>query len=309
LEERISSTWHSLHVPSVETYKPLSPSIPVKMKVAVIALIAICVVGSTLGEDCPAKFQAFRKCLKDSHQKTKQDFKAKWESLKTQLDACYTSNGCTAPVRGQKGGSSGASSGESSTSSSGEHNAAGRECWKAVHQAKKAKVEECIKKAMPGFSFPPKDGEHDKPHFGHHRVNHKDENKNLQGCAKAQAVRDCKRALFEKNKPTEEQKKAIFKAHCDSKQACQASLGAECQAQMEKVKKAACQCHQETFQQLAQIRSSVPACKDVQDKPRPQGGKRQQHSCDDHKDYCKLGYEAFAQDHQKAGGRGKGGHH
>jgi hypothetical protein len=286
------------------------------MKTVAIALFIACVVGSSLGLDCSTKFKDFHTCVASSHKKAQEANKAKFEALKAKLDACYTDNGCTPPARPQKvkGGSSGASSGESSasTSASGErrgNHTEGRECRKAVREALKGKFEQCIKQSIPDFTFPPKDAQHDKPHFGGQKgFNHKDENKNLDGCAKKQAVRDCKRALLNSSRPTEDEKRAHFKANCDAKQACQASLGAECQAQLEKFKKAACECRQQQHQQIDQIRSGVKACENVPERKgkRPQNEQKQK-SCEDHKDYCKLGYDAFVADHQKGKGQGRGG--
>jgi len=269
------------------------------MKTIILAFFAACVIGSTLAQDCSAKFKDFHQCLENNHKKAEADGKAKFEAMKPKIAACYTDNGCTAPAKPQKGkgGSSGAASGERRNSTAGD-------CRKALGEAMKANFEDCIKKAVPGFSFPQKDAQQDKPHFGGHKgFNHKDDNKALDGCAKKQAVRDCIRGLFNSSKPSEDEKKAHFKAACDAKQTCLTALGADCQAQMEKFKQAACQCRQQQRQQVDQIRSSVKACASVQEKngKQNQGKDQKQQSCEE-KDYCKLGYDAFVQDHQKVRG-------
>jgi len=277
------------------------------MKTIVFAFLAACFIGSSLAQDCSAKFKDFHKCWADSHKEAQSDGKAKFEAMKTKIDACYTDNGCTPPAKSEKskGGSSGAASGERH-----HNNTAGGECRKALMVAMKSQFEDCIKKAIPGFTLPQKDEQHDKPHFGGHKgFNHKDENKNLDTCAKKQAVRDCKRALFNSSRPSEDEMKAHFQAGCDAKQTCLAALGADCQAQLEKFKQAACQCRQQERQQVDQLRSSVKACEGVQDKQgKHQGQKDQKEQSCDVKDYCKLGYSAFVQDHQK-GREGKNGVH
>jgi len=267
------------------------------MKTIAIALFVACLVGSSLAQDCSAKFKDFHKCLEDSHKKNEGDFKAKFEALKPKLDACYTDNGCTPPAKPEKKEKGGSSSGA-------KNDTAGGECRKAFHEAMKSNFEACIKKSIPDFTPMQKDGQHEKDgHHGGHKGghkgwNHKDENKALDGCAKKEAVRDCKRALFNSSKPTDSEKKAGFQARCDAKQSCLTALGADCQAKMEKFKKAACECGQQQHQQADQIRSSVSACNGVEDKKKGKKHDDKQKSCDE-KDYCKLGYDAFAQDHQK----------
>jgi len=268
-----------------------------------IALFMACVIGSSLALDCSAKMKDFHTCVASSHKKNEDDGKAKFEAIKVKIDACYTDNGCTSPAKPQKGGSSGASSGEKKHG----NNTEGRECWKALGQAMKQDMETCVTKAVPDFTFPQKDGqkeggEHGK-HFGGHKggFNHKDDNKVLVGCAKAQAVRDCKRALFNSSKPSSDEMKVRFQAGCDAKKTCLTALGVDCQTQMEQVKKAMCTCRQAQHGQAETLRASVPACKDIQAKPHKEGsgsgkGPAKAKSCDDEKDYCKLGFDVLAAD-------------
>jgi len=207
------------------------------MKTIALAVFIACVVGSSLAQDCSSKFQDFHKCLADSHKKEQDGGKAKFEAMKAKIDACYTDNGCTPPAKPQKGegkgkgkGGSSAASGGASGGVSGErkgNNTEGRECRKALGEAKKKQFQDCVKQAVPSFTFPQKDGEHKEHHFGgEHKggFNHKGENKQLDGCAKKEAVRDCKRALFNSSRPTEDAKKARFQSNCNSKQTCLTAL-------------------------------------------------------------------------------------
>jgi len=162
----------------------------------------------------------------------------------------------------------------------------------------KSNIEACIKKSIPDFTPHQKDDHHEGGHkWGHKGGDHKHENKALEGCAKKEAVRDCKRALFDSLKPTDAEKKARFQANCDAKKTCLTALGADCQAQKEKFKKAACECGQQQHQQADQLRSSISACNGVEDKKKGKHeGKAK--SCDEeHKDYCSLGFDAFVKDH------------
>jgi hypothetical protein len=280
------------------------------MKTIVISLFVACVIGSSMAQDCSAKIEEFHTCQQAGHKKDQADGKAKFEAIKAKIDACYTDNGCTAPVKGQKGkgGSSGSSAGASGEKRHGNHTG-GSECGKALRDAMKQSFETCVKQA--GVTLPQKDGQKDGGHHeGGHRkggFNHKDDNKALTGCAKAQAVRDCKRALMNSTRPSQDEMKARFQAGCAAKQTCLTALGADCQTQMEKNKKAICLCRQQQHQQADQIRSSVAACKDVQSK-KPENGKGKDskvRSCDDErKDYCKLGFDVMVQDF-----KGKNGAH
>jgi len=240
-----------------------------------------------------------------SHKKDQEDGKAKFDALKLKIDACYTDNGCTAPAKPQKGGKGGSSGAASSGEKRGNHTENG-ECRKAMGAAMKENLEKCVKQTVPTFAFPPKDAsaDHEKHFGGHHKggFNHKDDNKALSGCAKAQAVRDCKRALINGTRPSQDERKTRFQAGCAAKQTCLTALGADCQTQMEKVKKAMCQCRQQQHQQADQIRGTIAACKDVQAK-KPENGKgkgkpdgSKVRSCDDEKDYCKLGFDAMVAD-------------
>jgi len=279
------------------TSEVLPSSIPIKMQTVAIALLVACVVGSSLAQDCSTKIKDFHKCVEDSHKTGEADRKAKFEALKPKLDACYTTNGCTPPVKGQKGkvDASGASGEQKG------NNTAGRECRKALQTALKGKFEDCVKQAIPDFTFPPKDAQHDKGHGGEHRgFDHKEDNKALEGCTNKQAVRDCKRALFNGSQPTDAEKRAHFKTNCDAKQVCLTALGADCQAQVDKFKQAACQCRQQQRQQAEQLRASTPACTGVPEKKDNRANQKQQ-TCDN-KDYCKLGYDAFVADHPKGKG-------
>jgi len=278
------------------------------MKTVALALFFACVVGSSLAQDCSAKVKDFHECLKKGHQHDKEGMKTKFADMKTKIDACYTENGCTAPVKGKgkggasssggsSGGASGGSSGGASGGVSGEKDGAGRECRKALKAATKKSFQDCLQKA--GVTVPQKDGDdHHEKHFGgHHKgMNHKGENKGLEGCAKKEQVRACKKALFEKSKPSDAEMKAKFDAGCKARDTCLAALGADCQAQIQKFKKASCECRQQQFQQLATLRTSVKECQSVPQKaPRQgKGGKKAQHNCNEEKkDYCKLGFDAL----------------
>lgn len=285
------------------------------MKTTAVVLFVACIVGTSLAQDCSAKIKDFHKCLEDSNKKAREDGKAKFEALKGKIDACYTDNGCTPPVKAEKGkggssGSSGSASGEKQSSGERQgNNTQARECKKAVREALKKQLEECVKKTDSSFTLPEKDGSHEKhgPHggFGHNR---KGDNKNLEGCAKKEQVRDCKRALFNSSKPTEDEKRARFQARCDAKQSCQNALGADCQAQLEKRKQAICQCRQEEKQQVEQVRSGIQACNGLPQKQHKRGQGQKQQSCDK-KDYCKLGFDAFEQEVKSHFGGKSGGHH
>jgi len=234
------------------------------MNTLAIILFIGCVFGSTLAQDCNAKIKDFHTCVENGQKKDEADGKAKFEALKVKIDACYTDNGCTAPAKQDH-----AKGGASSAGASGQ----GSECRKAVGAAMKKNFEECIQKSVPGFTFPQKDGgEHHEG--GHHRggFNAKDDNKALAGCAKAQAVRDCKKALFTSNRPSQDEMKAKFQANCAAKDICLNALGADCQAQMQKVKKAMCECGQQQKGQMEQIRGSIAACANEQKQPSRNGG-------------------------------------
>jgi len=257
-------------------------------------LFATCVFGSALALDCSAKTQAFHTCLEAGQKKNQDAEKAKFEALKVKIDACYTDNGCTPPAKPQKG-----KGGEEKRNST-----AGNECRKALGQAEKQQFEACVQKAVPGFTFPPKDATNEKREGGDHkRFNPKDDKKSLDSCAKKQQVRDCKRALFNSTRPSQDEIKAQFQARCDVKQNCLVALGADCQAQLESFKKAACQCRQQQRAQADQVRSGIAACSGVQEK-KPKAGKEnvKERSCDE-KDYCKLGFDAFVQDRKTKGGK------
>jgi len=250
---------------------------------AIIAVLIVCVVRGSLGQDCSQKIQDMKKCFEDSHKQGGDDMKAKFEALKPKIDACYTDNDCTAPVK---------------TPGKESENPQAKECMEGVHAAMKKNVEDCVKKDFPAFTFPAKDGEHEMG--GHHRFSHKDENKNLDGCANKEKVRDCKKAIFAANKPSDDEKKAKFQARCDAKQKCLSSLGDDCQSQMEKMKSTFCKCGQQLKTQRDQLRQGVPACANVPARAHKEGGDagKEGHSCDETpKDYCKLGYDAFVQDH------------
>jgi len=284
------------------------------MKIIIIAFLAVYLAESSFGQDCSAKIKDFHKCLADSHKQGEATGKAKWEALKPKFEACFTDNGCTVPAKPQKG--QGSSSGGNSSSASGEKDSAGGECKKALREAFKGQFETCIQKAIPGFTFPPpqpqSDGEHDKPHHfrGHKGFNHKDENKKLDGCANKQAVRNCTRALFESNRPSEDEMKAQFQAQFKAGCDCVTALGSDCQAKMEQFKKAACECRQQQRQQFQQIRSGIAACNGPQANESKgkhgQGKEHKQETCGDEKDYCKAGFDVLVQD-MKAKFGGKNG--
>lgn len=273
------------------------------MNTIVIALFVALSIGSSLAQDCSAKINAFHSCVESSRQQGEQGRKGKFDALKPQLDACFTSNGCTPPTkganptRGQRQG----------------NNAQGGECRKALQQALKQKVDACIRQSVPSFVSPPVDKEEHHDKQDHERFDHKDD-KELGACANKQAVRTCQRALLNSTRPSESEKRAQFQARCESKQRCEVSLGAACKAQLEQIKVAACSCRQQQHQQAEQIRVSIPACQSAQNQQgahpaRPQ--QQKQETCDN-KNYCALGYDAFVADHQneRKGGRGgKGGNH
>jgi len=257
----------------------------------IIAVLAFCLVGLSLADDdCSQKMIDFKKCLGDSHKQEGEDWKAKFEALKPKIEACYTDNGCTPPA----------------PSTSGNDDSQAKACMEGMHTTMKKNMEDCVKKDFPNFAFPANDEGHE--HGGHHKFNHKDENKNLDGCEKKQQVRDCKKALFASNKPTDDEKKAKFQAHCDTKQKCLTAVG-DCQSQMEKMKSTFCACGQQLKTQRDQVRQSVTACANVPERVHKQGGdSSKEHSCDETpKDYCKLGYDAFVQDHPHGHGHGSGG--
>jgi len=260
-----------------------------------VVFLAVCVIGTSLAQqqDCSAKIQTFHQCLKDSHKQQAEANKAKFQTFKTDLENCYKNNGCQPPQPGQSG------------SNGQRNNTQGGQCFKAVREAMKQQVQKCVQQANPGVTLPEEDESHHKAGF-HHGPNHKGDNKALDSCANKQAVRDCTRALFNKTKPSDADKKAKFQANCDARQKCLDQLGPDCQAQLEKIKQSACQCRQQ--QNLDQIRSGIPACAGVSEGKRPgaQQGQKQ-HSCEAKKDYCKLGYDAFVQDHQGQHHGGKGG--
>jgi len=271
------------------------------MNSVALALFVACVIGSTLALDCSAKFKTFHQCLGDSHKKAEAGEKAKFEALKTKIDACYTDNGCTAPAKPQKD--------KAAFNKTGEHHGnstQGWECRRAVGAAMKTNFETCIKKAVPDFTFPQKPAEQGKGHEGRKHFGHKEDDKEFASCAKKDAVRQCIRAIFNSSAPTEDEKRANFKAACDAKQNCLTALGADCQTQMENFEKAACECRQQQRQQEVQVRASIPACQGVQEKKGKGPQKEHKQETCDKKDYCKLGYDAFVQDHKKGKGKGKG---
>jgi len=144
---------------------------------------------------------------------------------------------------------------------------------------------------------------------GGHGFNMKEANKQLQSCPNQQQVRDCTRKAMESNKPSDADKRARFQARCDAKQSCQNALGAQCQARLDSLKQATCECHQQERQQAPQVRSTVPSCSGVTENQehQRQGGQQQQQSCPP-KDYCKLGYDAFEADQKsRFGGKNGGG--
>jgi len=269
------------------------------MKTIAIALFLACVVGASLAQDCSAKIKAFHDCVSKGHQQDKDEMKTKLADFKTKADACYTANGCTPPAKGDGKGKDGASS---SGSASGKQQGGNSECGKAMKTVLKKNFEDCLQKA--GVTAPENDhgDDHQEKHFGGHHegANHKDDNKALDGCAKKQEVRDCKRALFTKNRPSDAEMKAKFDAGCKARDTCLAALGADCQAQIEKFKKAACECRQQQFQQLAQVRAGVKECQNVAQKTpqRAQGkGAKTPKTCGaEKKDYCKLGFDALKAD-------------
>jgi len=265
------------------------------MKSVLIALFLAGVVCSSLAQDCSSKFKDFHKCLEAGHKKAEADEKAKFAALKPQLDACYTSNGCTPPTKGQKG------AGRNATAHRRGNNTAEIQCRKALEQALKGKFEACIKQAIPTFTFPPKGGKGNASRGGEERGReHKREDEGLEGCANKQAVIACKRALLNSTRPTDAQKRAQFTANCATKQTCLTALGADCQAQMEKFKTASCQCRQQERQQEAQTRPTITACNGVQEnKGNHTRGPQKQETCGAEKDYCKLGYDAFVAGHPK----------
>jgi len=207
---------------------------------------------------------------------------------------------------GEKGGasSSGGASGQKgdASSASSERRYNNTECRKALFVELKKSFKECLSKQGVNVS---EHGHHNasghiqgKWRFGgHRRFNHKKQNKALEGCAKKEQVRACKRALFNSSKPSDEERKAQFEERCKAKQGCKAALGDECLAQLQKFKKAACECRKEERGQFEKIRGSVKACEGVQQKKHGEhkGKGRGDESCE-HKDYCKLGYDAFKQD-------------
>jgi len=82
-------------------------------------------------------------------------------------------------------------------------------------------------------------------------------------------------------------------------------LGAECEAQLKADKKAFCECHHQGRQHFHEIFNSVAACKNVRPHDHKKDGKEhehhhehkehKEHSCE-HKDYCKLGFDALVKD-------------
>lgn len=261
------------------------------MKAIVVALFFACVFGSSLAQDCSAKAVEFHKCIEASKKTAEDAEKAKWEALKPKFDACFTDNGCTPPA-GKMGGNS--SSGEKKG-----NNTEAKACKKAVKEALKTQFDACIQKAGLNITLPKMDEKKKKDGKGKGK---KDHEKALEGCAKKDEVIACKRALKNSTKPTDDEKKARFQAKCDAKTKCLADLGADCQAQLEKFKMAACQCKQEIGAQKATVRSSTPACSGVPEKKsgeKKSGEKKsgeaksgEKKTCEAKKDYCKLGYDA-----------------
>jgi len=249
------------------------------MNPATIALFVACVIGSSLALDCTTQIQTFHTCLETSHKTNEENEKTKFEAIKTQFEACYTSNGCTAPTKPQE---------------TEQRNHTESACGKALGEAIKQNIEACVQQAVPGFVFPPTQAGQEKGHR-HHRFNHKEDNKALSGCAQAQAVRDCKRALINSTTlPSQADMKTQFQAACDAKQTCLTALGTDCQNQMEAVKKAMCTCRQQQREQASQIRSALPACKDGPSPPEHENeNNKKVESCGDEKNYCQLGFDAM----------------
>jgi len=291
----------------------------------IVALFVACIAGSALAQDCMAKFKDFHQCLEASHKKAEEEGKAKWEALKPKIDACYTDNGCTPPAKAEKGkggksnsteggkSKGGKSSGEKHGNSTSKGKSSeekpgnktqAKECKKAVREALKNDFVTCVQKTVPTFmanhTEPKKEGKGEREgkrgkegHWG--GWDHKKENKALEGCDKKEQVRDCKHALFNSSKPTQDERKARFQARCDAKQTCLTALGADCQAQLDKLKQATCQCRQDEKKQFAQVRAGVPACAGVPEKKPKEGGEKEEKPCEQ-KDFCKFGFDAFEQE-------------
>jgi len=236
--------------------------------------------------------------LETNQQKHKAEEKAKFEDLKAKLDACFKDNGCTPPVKSpeinhRKGNAT-------------EKNGPNVQCRKALRESLKTNFESCVQKAVPGFVFPQKDGGKQEKHIEHHGFNFRDEKKALESCAKKQQVRDCKQALINGTRPTEDQKRARFQSNCQQRQSCLAALSTDCQSQLKQVKQATCQCHQQQQSQIDGIRSGIAACQGVQEKGKQDNNREKKETTCEQKDYCALGYEAFVADHQNGKGKGKG---
>jgi hypothetical protein len=116
-----------------------------------------------------------------------------------------------------------------------------------------------------------------------------------QNSANAQKVNVCLASVFPKppQPPSQDQMRQEFDARCKAKSACEAKLGAQCKALMEKRGQAMCTCSQEV--NFPTLLKNEPSCAGVK---QPEGGQGVplggKHDCSQKpKDPCDEGFDAF----------------
>jgi len=300
----------------------------------ILIVLAICLY-SALAQQCDQAVKDFHDCLEQSAKRPgggqggqKPDF----EGMKQKAEACFTSNGCTVPSppggKGGQGGQQGGRAGRVGGSGAGSNDDR-RKCFESVNSKTKAYILSCVQKSDPTFTFPSKgngkgpQGDHHGPEGGFGGQHEGGEHEGgpgrggpgqgfggkggqqflLQACNNnadnANKVNACLANAFPRQqKPDTAQMKQEFDARCAAKSACQAKLGAACQAVLDKRAAAMCQCGQEVASQRQQFQSQEPACANL---PQRQGGDKdhKQRDCSKKQDPCAQGFDAMMAQRQQ----------
>jgi len=288
-----------------------------KTVVILLALVA-CYVSSSLAANCNGKFQQYRKCLQKARpqqsQQDRQAQQAKLQGLKAQVDACFTNNNCKPPQQAQNQGSGNS------------NNQVNAQCKKDITALYRQKLTTCLKEN--GVSYPQDNandnqggkgqgggkagkrpggaGDHDGGAESF-KYNPQATQAALNNCPQKAAVQTCMQAAVKANFGGQNgggaaDRKAQLQAFCTAKAQCDNQLGAECKAEMDKERKAACQCLQQ--QDPQQLIAQVPSCQALAQSAAAGGnvsggGKERRQpkkiNCDQIHDPCQSGGQPFGQ--------------
>jgi len=277
------------------------------MKTIVAILFGTCALGlaSAFDASCNAKIQAFKDCHVQARAQLQQDAQAKLQARQAEeaaINTCYTTNGCTPPIEGDKGGANDAK------------RQAKEQCEKDFRSALKPKLQQCVAGKLPGFNLPNQPDHQQERQGEFNKGGRKHDKDDIQkACSSNSAavatVQACIQSARKSNAPSnpQAQAQARFDSNCKVKAQCDSQLTAQCQSSLDDAEKAVCECGQQLRSDQT-IRAGVASCQTV-DAPKQRKARQCGQQRDPKKEpgyYCNNGgYAAW----QAANPRPQGGDH